>query len=1070
MNEKLGNLDFIEYLSQGVTVFDQNLNLVAWNKKAAELLDFPLELAKIGTPLARFLKMNAERGEYGPGDIDTIVNEGLKLTKQRIPHSFERKRPDGTVLLIEGNFTADHAMVTTYTDITETRLAEKKYQIVNDLLDKQNRQQAGEIEKSRQHLQERNRILEIVTENTKHGISLFDKDLNLLASNARFLELLEFPPEFGQSGTTMLQMFEYNAKRGEYGEGNLEEKIRERIQLALSFNPHKFERVRPDGTVIEIIGTPVKDGFVTTYTDITELRNVQLKLEDATKTLQKTVQQQSIALSQKQFQANQLITAINAMEETIALCDKEGRVVFCNEKLRSLIPELSSYLDPGKPFEGFIRAALEIGFYKLDKYELDAWFKNRMDHYQTASGVFETEIVGGKWFQVQDQRLSDGSIISIGSDITEIKQSQVEKIEAEARFRDFAEIGADWFWEIDQDLRFNYFAGNVKEVTGVAISEFIGKTRQEVQYGNLDFESNSWEKYFQDLENRSDIDNFEYQWLRPDGEIRFISLSGRPHFDESGEFLGYRGVGQDITSRKISEERIRESEERFRTIADNLTEVFWLVNVEENGSYKVLYVNPAFEPLWRHKPEELFEDDSIWYRCVHPDDKDNLKETFQGFIEGRNGYDLEFRLCYPDGSEKIIHSEGQLIKDAAGKIVRVAGVSRDVTGFRRSEQALRRSQKMDAIGQLTGGVAHDFNNILGIIQGNLELLEEMLIGNEAALERIEKGLKGTARGAEITRKLLSFSRESVEEKRLTSVNGFISTMENLIVTSLTASIEVTTELSNDIWPVLIDTGDFEDAILNLSLNARDAMPDGGHLIIETENKVLDKDYLKHDPTGQIGEFVMISVSDTGCGMSKDVREKIFEPFFTTKPIERGTGLGLSMVYGFVKRSGGHMRVYSEPDAGTTFRIYLPRANRKMEIVPRANINQRDLVAGTEKVLVVDDEESLLELTTMALTQLGYDVIAANSGRNALEKLADNEDIDLLFSDVIMPGDLDGYQLAKLAHEASPNLKILLTSGFTKNHEKYVHGTDKFLSELATNLLSKPYSRVDLGKKLRNMLD
>ena len=285
-----------------------------------------------------------------------------------------------------------------------------------------------------------------------------------------------------------------------------------------------------------------------------------------------------------------------------------------------------------------------------------------------------------------------------------------------------------------------------------------------------------------------------------------------------------------------------------------------------------------------------------------------------------------------------------------------------------------------------------------------------------------------------------------------------------------ASITVETHLADELWPVEIDPGDLEDAILNLSLNARDAMPEGGTLVIETANKVLDENYVERNPSAIAGEFMTISVSDTGTGMTAEVREKLFEPFFTTKKFGKGSGLGLSMVYGFVERSGGHAKVYSAVGEGTTFRIYLPRAHGEASEVEAAPDCQVELPRGGETILIVDDEESLRDVAVLYLEDLGYKALTASNGKQALNVLKDNRDIDLLFCDIIMPGDLDGYQVALTANEIRPTLKALLTSGFTNKREAPANGEVGYLTGLTSDLLSKPYDRAKLAFAVRHVLD
>ncbi|PCJ33715.1 MAG: hypothetical protein COA93_06620, partial [Alphaproteobacteria bacterium] len=367
---------------------------------------------------------------------------------------------------------------------------------------------------------------------------------------------------------------------------------------------------------------------------------------------------------------------------------------------------------------------------------------------------------------IKDDKEETKGAVLILRDVSEENALRQDLLESNERFRIFANIGADWLWEMDEYLRFTFFSDTIHRVTGRPTTEYLGKTRQEIQADNP---SNIWIQHQQDLDNRRPFKDFRYRVAEDDGRHFTWSISGKPLFNSEGEFIGYRGTGTNIT-------------------------------------------------------------DSI-----------------------------------------------------------------------RLEEQLRRSNKMDAVGQLTGGIAHDFNNILGIALGNLELLQEKIPNNDARSHFVISALKAITRGGEITRKLLGFSRKDANVISLTALNPFIENIEDLVAKSLTASIRVETQLTEQLWRVAIDPGDLEDAILNLSLNARDAMPEGGSLIIKTENVVLDDDFVVRNPEIRAGNYVMISVSDTGNGMSEDIQDKILEPFFTTKDHGKGTGLGLSMVYGFVQR-------------------------------------------------------------------------------------------------------------------------------------------------------------------------
>jgi len=393
----------------------------------------------------------------------------------------------------------------------------------------------------------------------------------------------------------------------------------------------------------------------------------------------------------------------------------------------------------------------------------------------------------------------------------------------------------------------------------------------------------------------------------------------------------------------------------------------------------------------------------------------------------------------------------------------------DISKLKKIEQDLRHSKKMEAVDQLTGGIAHDFNNILGVVMGNLELLQLDLMDNESAQKRIDKALSASQRAAELTSRLLQFSRKDAGEVSQLSVNDFISNVEELITKSLTVSIKVTTRLSANLWPVAVNSGDLEDTILNLSLNARDAMPNGGSLLIETQNIVLDEAYVDLHPECSVGEFVMLSVSDTGKGMTDEVKEHAMHPFFTTKEQGKGTGLGLSMVYGFIQRSGGFLSVYSELEKGTVFKIFIPKGQAEVEH-SMLDSNDVNLRTGTETVLVVEDELGLREIACTYLEQLGYKVLSASNAQQALDILQNHKTLDVLFSDVIMPGGVDGYQLAHRAKKLIPLLKVLLTSGFNEIPQPDTDDGCEFIQALTANTLNKPYNKVELAAALSQLLD
>jgi len=383
------------------------------------------------------------------------------------------------------------------------------------------------------------------------------------------------------------------------------------------------------------------------------------------------------------------------------------------------------------------------------------------------------------------------------------------------------------------------------------------------------------------------------------------------------------------------------------------------------------------------------------------------------------------------------------------------------------EEILRRTQKMEAVGQLTGGIAHDFNNILGIIQGNLNLLERQLSSKEKTSKRIDTLKISTQRAIDLTKQLLGFSRNKVSQTSSVSLNELIEGMASMIMRALTPDILLEEQLDSDLGLSDIDPGDFENALLNLTINARDAMDGRGKLIIKTSNQTLDESYCGRHPGAKPGDYVQLSIIDDGHGISSELQDRIFEPFFTTKPEGKGTGLGLSMVFGFIKRCGGYIHVDSEVGVGTNFNLYLPRTQQQVipdtSKQPEPTNNSHDFT-GSGTILVVDDETALVSLAQSALESIGYKVVTATDGNAALKKLDEYTDVDLVFTDIMMPGGMNGYELAEKAIEEYPEIKILLTTGYTKNIEVTPNE-----AILASPILEKPYTLEQLASEVRTLL-
>jgi len=386
--------------------------------------------------------------------------------------------------------------------------------------------------------------------------------------------------------------------------------------------------------------------------------------------------------------------------------------------------------------------------------------------------------------------------------------------------------------------------------------------------------------------------------------------------------------------------------------------------------------------------------------------------------------------------------------------------------LRRHEEALRQSQKMEAVGQLTGGIAHDFNNLLQVIIGNLEALQRNLPADSARLQRAcGNAMAGAQRAASLTQRLLAFSRRQPLNPRPVDPNALVGSMSEMLHRTLGEMVSVETVRGAGVWRVEVDPTGLEAAILNLAVNARDAMPEGGKLTIETANAYLDDAYVRTHSEVTPGQYVVISVSDTGTGMDAATVGQAFEPFFTTKPVGQGTGLGLSQVYGFVKQSGGHLKIYSEPGEGTTIKIYLPRLNRPETEEAPGETQVAPEGSATETILVLEDDQDVREQSVEALAELGYRVVEAGDGPTALRLLRREAHVDLLFTDVVLPGGMTGAQVAREARDIQPGLKVLFTTGYARNAIVHNGRLDP-----GVQLITKPYTFTDLASKIRDVLD
>lgn len=573
-------------------------------------------------------------------------------------------------------------------------------------------------------------------------------------------------------------------------------------------------------------------------------------------------------------------------------------------------------------------------------------------------------------------------------------------------------------------------------------------------------------------------------------KVGFLACWSQPFFSEAGKVLGIfavyldeeRGPTRDeldlilkqaslatiAVEKAEAKQKLVDSEQRFRQIAETIDDVFLVLSADLQ---QVHYVSPAYEKIWGRSCQSCLDNPQSWMEAVHPDDREAVEASQKDIINGIEDRGTEFRIVRPDGAIRRIRRHTYPVRDATGKVVRTIGIAEDITESTLLAKQLRQSQKLQAVGQLTGGVAHDFNNLLAIIEGNLSLLESDLAGGgdlspEHVREFIEPALEAGRRGADLTHRLLAFSRKQALDPTALDINSVIKGMEKLLKRTLREDIDLSFRLQRANWLAEADASELENVLLNLILNARDAMLGGGKLTIETAEITLSDEYTSSHAEVMPGDYVMLAVSDTGTGMDADTLERVFEPFFTTKETGKGTGLGLSMVYGFARQSKGHVEIYSEPGEGTTVKLYLPRAAvTETAVAALANDHDTGRVGGNETILVVEDDAAVRRITTRILAHQGYTVLEAADGKTALDILHDDRQISLLLTDVVLPGGMNGPELVKAVPTRERILKILYMSGYTENAILH-HGR----LEAGVNLISKPFSRARLGAKVREILD
>jgi two-component system cell cycle sensor histidine kinase/response regulator CckA len=781
------------------------------------------------------------------------------------------------------------------------------------------------------------------------------------------------------------------------------------------------------------------------------------------------------------------------------------------------------------------------------------------------------------------------SLSELQQTFAQLKGTEESLRESEEKFRQLADNITDVFWITSPDFAtIHYISRGYQLIWDRSAESLYAHPHQWVE-AILPEERERVFATFVRLAGDTREVSIEYRIARPDGTVRWIHDRGFQVRDAQGKVIRVSGIASDITERKKADEALRESEEKFRQLAENITDVFWMTSPDLR---KILYVSPAYEQVWGRSTASVYAHPEEWFEAILPGEREHVLATFSRLAAGEPSVSVEFSIARPDGTARWIFSRGFQVRDAAGKVIRITGIASDITERKKADEALReseerfsgafehapigvalvspegrwlkvnralcdlvgyseaelltrtfldithpedlerdqknvrrllageiqfyqtekrylhrrghsviallnvslirdaqgrprylnaqiqditerkrlearlfQSQKMETVGKLAGGIAHEFNSIMTAIIGQSELLLGGLPAGSPLAQNAAEIHKAAVRAASLTRQLLAHGRKQILWPEILDLNSVLAGMESTLRHLMGRGTDVRLVPAAGLKAVKADAGQIEQVIMNLAMNAADAMPHGGKLTIETANVTLDQEYAGGFPELKAGEYVRLAITDTGTGMSEEVKARVFEPFFSTKAVGEGTGLGLSTCYGIIKQSGGHINVYSELARGATFKVYLPQVEESAKI-PLRRLDSPELPQGTETILLAEDDPALREMAAALLRRLGYTVLVAANGMEALslKQQRDIGHIDLLFTDVVMPH-MSGKELSERVRALYPHTKILFTSAFAEN--AIVH---QGVLNPGVALLQKPFTPSALAHKLREVLD
>jgi PAS domain S-box-containing protein len=793
----------------------------------------------------------------------------------------------------------------------------------------------------------------------------------------------------------------------------------------------------------------------TNYFDEEKQHLFQTLAEQGTVALRAAHLRQQIRESQQRFKG-----LVETLSDWIWEIDQKGNYSYVSPMIRELLGYEPEELVGKTPFD--LMPPEEAGRVKVIFESVVAArqplvaLENTCHHKDGHLVMFESS--GAPFFDADGQFKG---YRGVDRDITEHKRAEEALRQSEERYRTILEDIEEGYFEVDLTGRFTFLNDSMCKIHGYPREELLG-----MDYRQFVDEENAKKVFgaFNQVYRTGKLHRlFDYELIRKDETKRQVEVFASLRRDSSENPIGFRGITRDVTERKKTEELLQKEREISVSILENAP--YGVALIDKGGQY--IYINPEFTTITGYTLSDI-PTGKDWFQKALPDPK-HREKMIQVWKEDRlkgSMMNRELSVTCKDRTTKEMEIRSTFLKDG-----RAVVVLHDITEQKRAEERmeslqeqLRQSQKMEAIGRLAGGIAHDFNNLLTIIKGysQLSLIE---LKEDTVLKRnITHIHTATDRAADLIRQLLAFSRRQILEMKVLDLNTILINLHNMLRRLIGEDIELVTLLAEDLGRVKTDLGWIEQAIMNLVVNARDAMPSGGKLTIETGNIDLDEAYVGGRVGVTPGRYVMLSVSDTGVGMTSEVTERLFEPFFSTKDKDKGTGLGLSTVYGIVKQSGGDIWVYSEPDKGSTFKIYLPRVDEPLEERTEKPLDD-EFLRGSETILLVEDEEEVRKLAVRVLERQGYKVLAARDGEEALRICEQHRDpIHLMLTDVVMPG-MNGHEVAKRLESFHPETKVLYMSGYTDN-AIVLHG----VLVKGVHYIQKPFTVDALTKKVREVLE